>query len=118
MTGWFDRFARGSAHALATPHAFIAFLLGILAWHVLWWATGWEHVWVDRLTLYLSILTQATAQLIRYGEEASSTAQHAKLDTLIAGLDRANNALIGAEQKRPEEIRRLRDACGEAEDAR
>lgn len=115
---YFDRFARPCAHALATPEGFVLFLAAIGVWHLVWWLMGWDERWVDRLTLYLSILTQATGQLIRYAEEGNSMAMHAKQDTVIAGVDKANNALIGAEDKSPEELRQLRESCGEAEDTR
>jgi low affinity Fe/Cu permease len=101
MSRWFDPFARTSAHVLATPQAFIVFWLIIGAWHVLWWSLGWEAVWVDRLTLYLSIGTQASAQLIRYAEEQNSIAQQAKTDELIRALPQARNDMIGIEEQTP-----------------
>lgn len=109
MTRGFDRFARASAHLLGTPQAFIAFVGLVLAWAIGWGVSGWRETWLVGFTLLLSVLTQATAQLIRYSEEASSAALHAKMDLLIVSNEKVSNALIGAEEKTPEEIRRLRE---------
>lgn len=122
MTEFFHRFARASAFALGTPQGFMVLWAVVVVWHVVWWILGWSERWVDKGLLYLSIVTQATGQLVHYHEQQTKRIEQAKTDELIRANPDARNTLLGLQdlsreelerelERRERENQRLREEC-------
>lgn len=102
---------RAFANWLARPVGFAATLGTVVFAAAAGLPFHFSDEWLLAFNLYLSIAAIVIGGVILVAGRAESAALHAKLDTLIRAIDKANDDLIRAESKTDEEIERLRERC-------
>ena len=110
MARWFAHFATRASNWAGHYIAFVV-AVGII---VVWGATGpifgFSNTWQLVINTGTTIITFLMVFLIQNSQNRDSKALHLKLDELIRCTERANNALIDAEEEddvRLEELRKI-----------
>jgi low affinity Fe/Cu permease len=107
------RFARFATHASNWAGHYIAFVIAvgiILVWAATGPIFGFSNTWQLVINTGTTIITFLMVFLIQNSQNRDSKALHLKLDELIRSTERANNALIDAEEEddvRLEELRKI-----------
>lgn len=107
------RFARFASHASSWAGHYLAFVIA-LAIVLVWAATGpifgFSNTWQLVINTGTTVVTFLMVFLIQNSQNRDSKAIHLKLDELIRSSEKANNALIDAEEDddvRLEELRKI-----------
>ncbi len=104
----FERIACAISHAAGRPWAAIGACLLVIVWV----AFGPVYEWSEGHSLFINTATTITTFLMTFviisTQNRDGVAVQAKLDTIIDSLDRADNALIGAEKLAEKQIEELR----------
>lgn len=104
----FDRIARITARAAGSSWAF-ALAVGVV---VLWAAFGPLYGWSEEHSIFINtattIVTFLLVFLIQATQNRSEAAIQLKLDEIVRAIDKADNRLIGIDQRSEQEIAETR----------
>jgi low affinity Fe/Cu permease len=104
--GWFEKLAEKSAKLAGSRYAFgIAFAI-ILAWAVTGPLFHYSEVWQLVINTATTIVTFLMVFLLQNSTNRESKALSVKVDAIIGALDKADNKLIGLEEKTETEIQK------------
>lgn len=108
-TGWFRRFAHGTAEAVGRPQAFVVALAIVVAWG----ATGpmfhYSDTWQLVINTGTTIVTFLMVFLIQNTQNRDAQAMQLKLDELIRANKKARNTLLNAETMSDEDLAKLQN---------
>jgi low affinity Fe/Cu permease len=100
----FDRISRATARVAGSPWAFALAVAVVL----LWAAFGPYFGWSDAHSLFINtattIVTFLLVFLIQATQNRSEAAVQLKLDEIVRAIDKADNRLIGIDQRSETEI--------------
>ena len=94
------------------PTAFVSAAAVVLIWGMIGPLLRFSDTWQLIMNTVSSIVTFLMVFLIQNTQARDSEAIHAKLDTLIAGIQAADDRYIGVERLPNEDIEALRDQYG------
>jgi low affinity Fe/Cu permease len=100
------------AKVAGRPFALIAALCIVLLWAVAGPILRFSDTWQLIMNTVSSIITFIMVFLIQNTQARDSEAMHAKLDTLIAAVERADDRYIGVERLPDEDIEEMRAELG------
>jgi len=100
------------AKVAGRPLALIAVLVIVVAWAATGPMLRFSDTWQLVMNTVSSIITFVMVFLIQNTQARDSEAIHAKLDTVVAALEAADNRLIGIERLPDQEIEHIRATRG------
>jgi len=100
------------AKVAGRPFALIAVLCIVLLWAVAGPVMRFSDTWQLVMNTVSSIITFVMVFLIQNAQARDSEAMHAKLDTLIAAVETADDRYIGVERLPDEAIEEMRAEIG------
>jgi low affinity Fe/Cu permease len=106
MHDFFVRLARGAAGVVAHPLAFVAALLGVLAWAALGPASHYSETWQLVINTGTTILTFLMVFLLQNTQNRDSRAMQIKLDELLRAVKGARTELVDLENVTEAELSR------------
>lgn len=108
----FANMSSAIAKVAGRPAVLVAVLVIVGAWAASGPVLRYSDTWQLVMNTVSSIITFVMVFLIQNTQARDSEAMHAKLDTLVAALEAANNRFIGIERLPDEEIERVRATEG------
>ncbi|MGH2547759.1 MAG: low affinity iron permease family protein [Thermomicrobiales bacterium] len=108
MARWFARIASRTSAGAGHYLAFVIALGIVLVWAATGPIFGFSNTWQLVINTGTTVVTFLMVFLIQNSQNRDSKAIHLKLDELIRCTERANNALIDAEQDDDERLDELR----------
>jgi low affinity Fe/Cu permease len=108
-------FANVSSHVAkgaGRPLTFILVCLAVVAWAVTGPSMHFSDTWQLIMNTISSIITFLMVFIIQNTQDRDSEALHAKLDTLIAAIDKADKRYLRIERLPDTDIERIRERFG------
>lgn len=93
-----QRFSRAVAQLIGHPTTFVANILLILMWGASGPLFGFSDTWQLVVNTGTTVITYLMLFVLQNSQNRDAEALHAKLDTLIGALPKADNKLQGIEK--------------------
>ncbi|HVU35413.1 MAG TPA: low affinity iron permease family protein [Opitutaceae bacterium] len=106
---FFNRFARGTAHAAGRPATFLIVLVALVAWGASGPVFHYSNAWQLIINTTTNVITFLMVFLIQATQNRDSQALHVKLDELIRAVHGARNSLLNLDDLSDEELEQLHD---------
>jgi low affinity Fe/Cu permease len=114
MSAGFSKFSNRVAHAMGKPVTFALAFLTILVWAVTGPIFHYSDTWQLIINTGTTIVTFLMVFLIQNTQNRDGAALQAKLDELIRATQDARDAYMGIEKLDDQEVKKMREECGEA----
>jgi len=109
MNEAFHCFAQKTSEVVASPWAFLAAVVVVVAWAVTGPFFGFSDTWQLVINTGTTIVTFLMVFLIQNTQNRDAQAMHLKLDELIRGVKGARTGLVDLEHLSDEELARLQE---------
>ena len=107
MHDFFRRFARGAAHTVGSPWAFLVAAATVIVWALLGPLFGYSDSWQLFINTGTTIVTFLMVFLIQNSQNRDARVTQLKLDELIRAVITARTQLVAMEEMSDEELERL-----------
>ena len=107
MHDFFRRFARGAAHAMGSPWAFLIAAGTVIVWGLLGPLFGYSDSWQLFINTGTTIVTFLMVFLIQNTQNRDARVTQLKLDELIRAVVTARTKLVAMEEMSDEELEHL-----------
>jgi low affinity Fe/Cu permease len=107
--GWFDRFAKWSAHQSGRPITFMLALGLILLWLITGPLFHYSDTWQLVINTATTIITFLMVFLIQSTQNRDTAAMQVKLDEVIRAIAGAHNALLDLEELSEEQLEQIHE---------
>ena len=104
-----ENFTHNFAKWAGSASGFLIALLSIICWVIAGISFKYAQIWLNGLTLYMSVITFLMVFLIQRSQNKELAILHVKLNELISATKKADNRLINVEHLSEQEISEVQD---------